>query len=660
MASSSIKKLVATGIEFLKSGEHLTGVIMLLAMVSAFLYVYNDQSSTDVTARITYATITASLLSLTVLALASILTLVYATDANAIRKATVGVAIATFVLITAWTILTSKWDVREIVTGFLVGLVGTVVTVVGIQVYLLSYRVGSVGDSVEAARKEITRAVDTFAADQVGSMSSAIRALENALDIKNAFHSDNLSEIAGTLHPGIEAIGLSYKAWVQRLQTPDPYVQRVWRAAFPCFYREEAFDIQGGEIVTNARNYCYLLLRTLSQLLEQSEAASVVYYQVTPVHPKDWYNWPHGFGAKHFYFENEFIGVYHRSLRALMQWSKTNNRALEHGRYVLCLCDSAGERDADVEQFGWDPAKSDEFENPADFWLLDAAVPLSEALWPEPECEFCKAIRKYYLASCRLATDRNIVRAGVVRYAVPQWNCYSWGVPSDPLRAERHAVVTALMSTGGVRKCSCAKGLLDAARNRCDEDQTRMQADIFAKIQSRRSDRRLHSAWERVMQYVQNPCTNFPQLLEAYHLAEVLLSGKEEEAKLIRSYLPALLRTWSVTQCKGWGNLYEVFGGGLHSAPGEARKVKLSREQLRAWPVAEPEFGIFGLRTPGGAIQWKVVIATCLDYPFDVARIRVCQNDVTSAHYEDYQKYERLISDLIEEKILSEKLCVRT
>lgn len=575
------------------------------------------------------------------------------------------IALLSFILLTAFTILSSDYSLRDYATGFLVGLIGTVVTVVGIQVYVLSYEVGVVEASVTAAKNEIQhanteiqKAVDTFRADQVGAMSSAIKALENALEVKGAFETDKLKDTAGTLHPGIEAMGLSYKAWAERLQTGDRYVQRVWRAAFPSFYREEAYDIRGREIITNGRNYCYLLLGTLCQLLEQNEEGTVVYYQVTPVHPKDWYNWPHGFGEHHFYFENEFIGVYHRSLRALVQWANTTEKHLEHGRYILCLSES--QNGDDVEQFGWDPARQDEFEKPEDFWLLDVPVPLDEELWPEPHCEFCKALRNYYLGAHREAEQRGLLRGKEIQYAVPAWNCYGWEKTlGHPLYTQKKAVFDAIRSSGQVGKCTCHEALLETLRTNFTAILAANQKTISNIVQSLRDEKRLSGAWERVVECITSDCISkfFPRLLEAYHLAEVLLSSNQQDATLLRAFLPVVLRTWSATQCHGWANLYDVFKKSLHSATTKARLIKCSPDQLKTWPVPEPEFGIFGWRPPsGGDIQWKVVIATSLNYPFDVARIRIYENNPDSTHYNEYRNYEMLITKLIDGRSPSEQL----
>lgn len=565
------------------------------------------------------------------------------------------ISIVMFLVITFWSIFsTNMEDPRNILTGFLMGLVGTVVTVVGIQVYLLSDRVGSVGDSVATANREIVRAVETFEGDQIGSMSSAIKALENALAVKGTFEADKLKDMARTLHPGIEAMGLSYKAWAERLQTDDPYIRRVWRAAFPSFFREEAYDIQGREMITNGRNYCYLLLGTLSQLMEQNKEGTVIYYQVTPVHPKDWYNWPHGFGKNHFYFENEFIGVYHRSLKALIRWASTSGKSLEHGRYVLCL--SGAKNIDDIDQFSWYPAARDEFERPEQFWLLDVPVPLDDQLWPEPQCRYCKALRKYYLGAHRRAAAQNVLFSKVTQYAVPAWNWHGWERDSrHPLAAEIGEVIDAVKSVK-TEECTCVDKLLSTVKTTFTGIQKQQQHLISERVATRGNER-LSSAWKRVVECINDDCAlEYPRLLEAYHLVEVL-SGNQENAELVRGFLPVVLRAWSAKQCTGWGNLYDVFGKSLHSTPANARLIRRSHDQLKEWPVPEPEFGIFGWRSSSGAdIQWKVVIATSLNYPFDVARIRVYENNSKSIHYNEYQKYDKLITQLIKGEIPSEQL----
>jgi hypothetical protein len=282
-------------------------------------------------------------------------------DIDHIAKNSAQVTVATFAAITFMTII-ATWKQNphplEIVTGGLVGLIGAVVTLVGLQVYVFTERldkvgraVGSADEKIASANKIISAGAATLKDELAGTATATMRALESVLDVRKAFEAAAPASSAAAVLPGLEAMGLSYEAWARRLKSQDPYEAKVWLAACPTYYREEAFDVNHGEIVTNGRNFCFLLLATLSELLDQSDGNTVVYYQVTPVHPKDWYNWPHGFGRPHFYFENEFIGLYHRSLAALIQWSKTASKSIEHGRFVLSRAATSRSK---IVPFGWD------------------------------------------------------------------------------------------------------------------------------------------------------------------------------------------------------------------------------------------------------------------------------------------------------------------
>lgn len=494
------------------------------------------------------------------------------TNYKAVQARILQICILTFILITALTILTSNdMTPRGIATGFLVGLVGTVVTVVGIQVYLLSDRVGSVGGSVEEAHDEIKRAheeienaVKTFQKDQMGSMSSAIKALEKVLEIKQEIANDKLLSKADALHPGLEALGLSYSAWISRLQSKDKYVGRVWQAAFPTFYREEAFDIRHGEIVTNGRNFCYLLLATLSQLLEEHSGKTVVYYQVTPVHPKDWYNWPHGFGEHHCYFENEFIGVYHRSLRALIELAKNKtlkdkSPLLEHGRFILRSDDAAPE----INRFGWNLPIKTEFDSAEEFWILDIPIVLTGAVDNTLSlCDPCKKLISYYTEHLHAANAQLHFPSKKDHYAVPAFN-KAWE-SSNSLKSVK-AIVKALVASGGTSiPCSrCVGTLKAAAETHLDSKITSAISNIGTVVLSLTdSQPRLAAAWEHVTSVAKTWNTDdFPRFLQNYHLASVLLSSFRGVDKDIRGLLPNVLRKRSAMECTGWTNLYTTFAG---------------------------------------------------------------------------------------------------
>jgi hypothetical protein len=590
----------------------------------------------------------ALLVGLAVVELVEILSLIYATDPDTIRKATVAITVVTFILITVSTIVTSKnMDAREIVTGFLVGLVGTVVTVVGIQVYLLSDRVGSVGDLVKTANKEIAEAVKTFTKDQMGSMSSAIKALEKALEIKQEVANDELLSKAEKLHPGLEAMGLSYSAWVTRLQSEDKYVGHVWQAAFPTFYREEAFDIRHGEIVTNGRNFCYLLLATLSQLLEGNSGKTIVYYQVTPVHPKDWYNWPHGFGEHHCYFENEFIGVYHRSLRALIEWAKAKKTTdgpalLEHGRFILCSGDDGAPQ---VNRFGWDLPGTRETDSYKSCWVLDVPILLSTSDGLRL-CEICSNLISYYKRLLQEANKQLHLPSGNDYYAVPVWS-KNWEV-ANSLASVRDIVQKLKDEAKSIPCPACIQKLKDAAVTHLDGKIGSAILSIEKTVASLKdSQPRLVIAWEHVASFARKWNTaDFPRFLQNYHLASVLLSNSRSVDEDIRGILPSVLRKRSAMECAGWADLYCTFAGHLHSTPGLARIVHLTENQVHSWPVQEPEFAAFGIRD-GDSIRWKVFVATSLDYPFDVARIRIFEENGSDYESREYQKYRDLISNLV-------------
>lgn len=118
------------------------------------------------------------------------------------------------------------------------------------------------------------------------------------------------------------------------------------------YFREERYDICRGEIVTNVRNYAFILLRIIWEFLEAeiksgNNRRKVVVGQVTPFPPKDFYNFPNGSESRRFYHDAEFYGTYRRGMSYLVKHPK-----IEVRRVILC-CGESDKNASFGEELGW-------------------------------------------------------------------------------------------------------------------------------------------------------------------------------------------------------------------------------------------------------------------------------------------------------------------
>ena len=192
---------------------------------------------------------------------------------------------------------------------------------------------------------------------------------------------------------------------------------------------------------------------------EQQNATLVARF-VTAVHPKDWYNWPHG---DRKYFESDFVGQYYRSFAELATCDCTKlGTRFDCARVFLC-----SERDHERTEEGpraneprWPLESFEDFRD-----LKDSGCSILRPLWtsgPEDtDCEFAKKLRALYQDSSS--------RDGLV---VPVW--YDKWVDREAARKDRNGglnrkrydLLKAVQSARAScqQACNCAQTLIAAAR----------------------------------------------------------------------------------------------------------------------------------------------------------------------------------------------------
>jgi len=420
---------------------------------------------------------------------------------------------------------------------------------------------------------------------------------------------------------GLEAVKLNYQVWSNHVnQTKDEYLQECWLYYLRTYFREEAFDIQRKEIITNARNYPFILITTLLALVKSLEKKQncekkVYFYTVTPVHPKDWYNWPHGRVKPRNYYEISFIGQYRRILREIKKWEKY--KYICHGRFLIV----ANEKEI-TNKFGWE---LDEFRkvigtNPDDIhlkdWkLIDIPISLSN-LKSYPD------LNKIYSKLVEGREERIFIPLICVKTHLYQ-RCLDIIVASRDIENQ----IESLSKDTSIQETKKSEILLNIQKN---------LGVIDDEIKYIRNDK-LIEARKLVGDYLNNKNVDIITFVENIQYLSLIIYKKYKCLDDILLYALRLKDFSSNINCY---SLLEKFVEDLHSDDGQAAVVNLYQNNhlntpfcINYWKNREipSEFAMFGIGPKnarnGEDIQWKIVLMTDLDYPFKVSGMRFYTDD---------------------------------
>jgi hypothetical protein len=504
--------------------------------------------------------------------------------------------------------------------------------------------------------------------------STGIEAIQTATGfIERAFGLQVMTELryrhSEAALEALQALGFNLRNWenhVTREQNgkivlvDDDRKIAVWLRYMRTYYFEEAFDIRRKELVTNGRNFCFILLATLQAFLERlNENETLHYYAVTPVHPKDWYNWPHGHLKPRAYFEEDFIGLFYRTLRETLKSAKKSakdvGKNLVHGRFLL----TSDGVPKGAQPFGW---ALDDYQSMQihlkETWMLPVAVPVDKL--KNAQCEVLKAFGTYYgwLSSSSRFPGRDSNRLVIPMFS----SSWKWQVVEDSFKEAMKGVqrTIARVSSGDVVKA--ALEALEAQKRNIREAWDVLQhctsadggelvklAEDFHKTQVEEALSQIiaprgcslcGNAYEQIRMGAQEAIggnlRDIPSFIRQVHYYDVLLSehdqrDKQEKLKLL---LQAVLR---LQDCRlipnprpnPWPKLGEVFGKTLHLPENKCWLVGLDGQAQVDWYQSgvKPEFSFFGISKNNESPEWKLVIATDLDYPFEVAKIKIIEPD---------------------------------
>ncbi|HVZ17416.1 MAG TPA: hypothetical protein VG897_09895, partial [Terriglobales bacterium] len=431
-------------------------------------------------------------------------------------------------------------------------------------------------------------------------------------------------------HQALEALGFNFTNWFEPINNnlSSPEIVSTWLSYIKTYYLEEAFDVKHREVVTNARNFTYLLLATLRSFSEycgrqssQEKPLKAIHLAVTPVHPKDWFNWPHGFGEHHGYFEQEFMGQFRRCLREVVGAHATST-SLESKRYILAAADDNACAESKTT-FSWHLDLLERMhEDLKESWILPVAVPVTLMNEVSP------SLMHYY--------DYAVKADGIQRAGVPvvPLICKRWTVMDGPTNVTLKSLIKELGDTPDK-----FLPLVAHARSKYTDEMTSLRNSLQDAFSAMNSPD-IRNAWETCdkafLALLDGQPSSLYEAILASHVLDVHLSeedpvvafaAQENLRKLISKALHLkdclMINVTSKRRC----SLGEVFAKELHLRPEHSQVLSMTTSAIRQWSDLglKSEFHIFGVQEGNAPPEWKIVIAADINYPFEVAKVHILE-----------------------------------
>jgi len=415
-------------------------------------------------------------------------------------------------------------------------------------------------------------------------------------------------------HTAMEAVACNLRNWENQIRSHyrggkgDRFLTEVWIRSQGAYFLEEGFDVGKKTLATNGRNLCFVILAALDALMELGVAdrRTVHYTAVTPVNPKDWYNWPHGRNGKEYY-ESDFIGDYYRVLREIVH---AHTGSLKHDRYILCMNSNTPSHKL-TQRLGWQLDSSGDLRRN----LRGSIIPCSFPRLSEQIKNLGSPLSDYIEV---LAVKYNISVHGPLRTFIPLdcWNHSrtSTALTQNAKKKLQEASREYFRTTGQeiLNKLSASmsnvpppiEGILKKV---CDEAQ-----ELLSLRNLNPQNRQKVINW-----------------LRDSHGAEAHLAGfvKEDGKDLLQRLRSHLLRNLDYYHFEPERScLYEVFASQIQSSAEDCFVAALEDNNVDEWFVnneVESEFHLFGFEDENGILEWKLCVTATLKYPFDVTQLRL-------------------------------------
>lgn len=470
--------------------------------------------------------------------------------------------------------------------------------------------------------------------------------------IERAFSLQLMTELREKYHrillDALVGLGFNLRNWENHITidngdvrqlTKDASKIHIWLGYMRTYYFEEAFDLRHKEIVTNARNFCFLILATFQAYLKTlKDDETLHYYAVTPVHPEDWYNWPHGYQKPKAHFEADFIGLFHRILREILK-SKNNNNNIVHGRYILTSTEKLRK---DELPFGWPILNYESARRRLEnSWMIPITLPIQNL--ETAKCEILRAFHDYYntLRRCFPRGRHNQLiyplfsneweKQSLLEWLDKETTYVEYKYEDIFLRdKKRLEECYDILSNPKSKNDVNVKELTQIAKKYYIDSLESNLKSISPPSGCNRCEEAFSSINIDIEKILNEEDIDIPKLVEKIHHYACCLSEHDvpDKQKCLDLALKESLRLKDFTyiQDSPMQSLKEVFTKSLQSSPEKCWLVGLDKTQLRKWDESNvnPEFSFFGIKKRGqNSPTWKLIITTDLDYPFEVGKIKI-------------------------------------
>lgn len=518
--------------------------------------------------------------------------------------------------------------------GILAGLLGFVaLSYVALKEADLPFFISEINKSanlLQGSSKEVKK----YAQDNA---SQALKIVERLLNIK-LFSEERGQNHLESSTAAMAAIACNLGNWEKHVvgTTENPkcaIITEVWLRSQSAYYLEEGYEIGKKSMATNGRNFCFLLLATLDAFIQEAGAGKKVFYTaVTPVSPEDWYNWPHGYGAGGKHYENEFIGDYHRILREYLKstsfGSDSGGASLVHTRYILVTNkDKKEAAESNSREFGWGLLGKQKFIEHVNGWIVPVSIPLKDINFHNfrglKEAVYGVGLKEFFIDQRHIG-EKN--QDDEINYVTPLFT-KSWTYEHDGKKVNND-LVTAPDSSTVCRFVEFSKSHHEK------------EVATYASLLLGKMDEYTPSLYRDVEMF----CANVNELMiskdsskvvewlrQSHNLEAQLAAESPDKAESLHKLRKHLLRFRDSIHFNHNGqaapSIAQVFAEQLHTDKSCCKVVTLSSELVSKMKKEgiKQEFHLFACcdkdQNEPFANDWKLIITTSLDYPFEVTRI---------------------------------------
>jgi len=426
--------------------------------------------------------------------------------------------------------------------------------------------------------------------------------------------------------PPLEAL---LRGWNRRLNASETSgaakLSEVWAGIFNTYFHEEAYDINRGEIVTNARNYPFLLLSITKQMMEAFPEDVIHFATVTPVSPKDWLNWPYGSDAKPKYYENWFIALYYRAIAGMIAKDKAKKR-LRHERFVVCRSDSVTEE----RTLGWPLDKTEKLTEHLTWRIFPQRTPI----WAKDTS--AEADTDSVISQIRAALgvkEDDAIDAKNVLFGASV-------VPVKPQSKDPKSALAADVEKLTEQWCDTEWDKINA-RN-CEKINQAVHtkiAMIEAKIAKLNDVGRDHAnaIWQCAQQ--EHHPVERVDLLQRLDACLAAHSLDNTDHEVVAQYLNHVLSSGDSRLAET--TVGQWFANTLHSEPSLAKRLVLDDAQITNWKAARlpAEFALWGTYdTAKKKTTWMMGLTSSIAYPYETSCLHIVSDDVNAALFQEMRR----------------------